>query len=184
MPESWYDVVTGGALEQGDLLPECPVARVLGIEFPLPDDVDVAIDDLDVVVLTQTCDLEHGKVDEVLVALVVAYDNLVAREGANNKFLSSSAWRKQVERGDVPGYCLLIERADDPRLPWSLVDFHHLFSLPKDYVSAFAASVGPRLRLRSPYREHLAQAFARYIMRVGLPLPGSGFTEARPSQPT
>ncbi|MHB1424077.1 MAG: hypothetical protein ACYC3I_12945 [Gemmataceae bacterium] len=54
-------------------------------------------------------------------------------------------------------------------MPWSVVDFHRLFTLPKMFVSRFAANVGPRLRLRSPYREHLAQAFARYFMRVGLP---------------
>jgi hypothetical protein len=29
----------------------------------------------------------------------------------------------------------------------------------------------PRLRLRSPYREHLSQASARFFMRVGLPRP-------------
>jgi len=28
---------------------------------------------------------------------------------------------------------------------------------------------GKRLRLCPPYREHLAQAFARFFMRVGLP---------------
>jgi len=56
-----------------------------------------------------------------------------------------------------------------------VVDFHRLFTLPKAFVSWFAASSGPRLRLRSPYREHLAQAFARYFMRVGLPNEARAF---------
>ena len=54
-------------------------------------------------------------------------------------------------------------------LAWSLVDFHHLFSLPKTSATRVALEAGQRLRLLPPYREHLAQAFARYIMRVGLP---------------
>ncbi len=29
----------------------------------------------------------------------------------------------------------------------------------------------PRFRLLPPYREHLSQAFARFFMRVGLPIP-------------
>ncbi len=50
-----------------------------------------------------------------------------------------------------------------------IVDFGRIFSLPKSFVSQFAASQGRRLRLRSPYREHLSQSFARFFMRVGLP---------------
>jgi hypothetical protein len=51
-----------------------------------------------------------------------------------------------------------------------VVDFRQLFSLPLAFVRKRAALAGPRLRLLPPYREHLAQAFARYFMRVGLPI--------------
>jgi hypothetical protein len=34
---------------------------------------------------------------------------------------------------------------------------------------AHVEKLGNRLRLCPPYREHLAQAFARFFMRVGLP---------------
>ena len=37
------------------------------------------------------------------------------------------------------------------------------------------------LRLLSPYREHLSQAFARYFMRVGLPQNIPSFPEQFPS---
>jgi hypothetical protein len=42
-------------------------------------------------------------------------------------------------------------------------------TLPKGYIADFATQGGARLRIVPPYREHLAQAFARYFMRVGLP---------------
>lgn len=58
-----------------------------------------------------------------------------------------------------------------------MVDFHRLFTLPKVFVTHFAVDAGKRLRLRSPYREHLAQAFARYFMRVGLPHDARGFEQ-------
>ena len=33
-----------------------------------------------------------------------------------------------------------------------------------------------RLRLLPPYREHLSQSFARFFMRVGLPIDTPSFT--------
>jgi len=44
-----------------------------------------------------------------------------------------------------------------------------VFSLPVRFVRKKAAD-GRRLRLLPPYREHLSQAFARFFMRVGLPV--------------
>ena len=37
-------------------------------------------------------------------------------------------------------------------------------------LKPLASSQKPSLRLLSPYREHLAQALARFYMRVGLPV--------------
>jgi len=77
--------------------------------------------------------------------------------------------RKKVRKGLLPDICLLHRRKGEPKLPWSVVDFHHLYVLQRGVVVEHAVSLGPRLRLESPYREHLAQALARYFMRVGLP---------------
>ncbi len=51
-----------------------------------------------------------------------------------------------------------------------VVDFRRVYSLPLDYFRTFAAGMEERVRLLPPYREHLAQAFARFFMRVGLPI--------------
>jgi hypothetical protein len=72
---------------------------------------------------------------------------------------------------------LLRKHEDDPKMNWSIVDFHRLWVLPKDLTTALAKASGKRLRLVSPYREHLGQEFARYFMRVGLPLNAAEFEE-------
>jgi hypothetical protein len=54
--------------------------------------------------------------------------------------------------------------------PLSVVEFHRLYTLPKEYLQSVASGTPLRLRLLPPYREHLSQAFARYFMRVGLPI--------------
>ncbi len=55
-------------------------------------------------------------------------------------------------------------------LDFMLVDLSRIHTLSLPAVRAFAELHSPRVRLRSPYREHLAQAFARFFMRVGLPV--------------
>ncbi len=169
MATAWYETISGKALAQGDLLLGCPVPRVQDYRYPPPAELDVFLDTHHLVVLSQSCDLENDKVDEILLANVLDYGLLQNREGETNPLVRGSKWRKAAVNGDLPPYSVLPETAGPPSLDWSLVDFHHLFTLPKGYVEQFAEASGDRLRLVPPYREHLAQAFARYVMRVGLP---------------
>lgn len=177
MSSDWWQVVHGAELAQGDLLKDCPVFR---IESPDGDEAVVTVEEHDVIVLTQSCDLENGKVDDVLVARVVDYVGLVAREGASKPHIKSSDFRNAAVANTLTAYLLLHERAGDPSMGWALVDFHNLFSVPKAVLSSFAEHAGDRLRLSVPYREHLAQSFARYMARVGLPVSPEGFRKAAP----
>lgn len=68
-------------------------------------------------------------------------------------------------------YCLL-NRCELPghELDFQVCDFRTLFGVHVSVAKALAAEQSPRLRVLPPYREHLAQAFARFFMRVGLPV--------------
>lgn len=175
----WYEVTEGHALLQGDILRHCPVFIVSGkATWPIArsSPVDVDISEIDLVVMTQSCDLANDKVEDVLLARLIAWSVVVKTEvETGNTLYQSSKLRKQLVEGNVPGLSLLHKHEAPPQLPWSVVDFRRLFTLPKVFVNQFAAACGPRLRLRSPYREHLAQAFARYFMRVGLPHDARAF---------
>ena len=171
--KDWFEVVDGAAILQGDVLFRCPVFQPdIIIQWPPTSDNQQGfrVRALDLVVMTQSCDLENDKVQEVLLARLVAWPDVVRNEIAKgNEAIKGSKFRKALVEGGFPALSLLHKREGSPGLPWSVVDFHWLYTLPKTYLSGFAASCGSRLRLRSPYREHLAQAFARYFMRVGLP---------------
>jgi len=176
---SWYDVVTGGKLLQGDILRECPLPSLTGLaDWPLkPDDeLDIDIRLADACVLSQSCDLENNKIDEVLLAQVVDWDAgwraLVAQ---GNPSAKGTRFRESLVAGNVPGLALLRKHEGSPIMEWSLVDFRRIFVLPKPAAAAVAVANGERLRLIPPYREHLGQAFARYFMRVGLPLNAAEF---------
>lgn len=175
----WYEVVDGPGLLQGDILPQCPIVTVLDpLPWPILPDVkfSVGVTARDLVVMTQSCDLDNDKVEDVLLAQLDSWPQTVRDENQRgNRFIQSVQFRRQLIAGNVPGLSLLHKHLPEPGLGWSVVTFHHLYSLPKSFLQKFAASLGVRLRLRSPYREHLAQAFARYFMRVGLPHDARAF---------
>lgn len=175
----WYEVVNVPDLLQGDILPRCPVVTVLDpLIWPLQAEAkfSVGVTARDLVVMTQSCDLENDKVEDVLLAQLVNWSQTLRNESQRgNQFIQSVQFRRQLIAGNVPGLSLLHKRLPEPGLDWSVVQFHHLYSLPRSFLQQFTASLGPRLRLRSPYREHLAQAFARYFMRVGLPHDARAF---------
>jgi hypothetical protein len=78
---------------------------------------------------------------------------------------------EDVRRGNLPGFHLLAEcELPDFAREVRIVDFRRVYSLPLSFVRRRATTVGDRLRLLPPYREHLSQAFARFFMRVGLPV--------------
>jgi hypothetical protein len=178
MPDTdWYQIVQGSSVFQGDLLMNCPVGTVAELPLPIPDDYQppVEVRFLDLVVMTQSCDLLNDKVEDVLLAQVIDWAEAVRADAGTNPSIKGKDFRKALIAGNVPGMSLLIKRLAAPTLSWSVVDFHRLVVLPKPFVRRFAASIGPRLRLGSPYLEHLSQAFARYFMRVGLPHPLKDF---------
>ncbi len=164
----WYQVVRSDDIEQGDILEGCPV-------FLPPEDLaeaplDEAVfrwEELDVVVMSQTCDMAKGreKVSEVL--LCPAW----RRSELTTGHLASPRGLEDVRRGNLPGFHLFAE-CDFPGFlrEVRVVDFRRVYSLPLAFVRRRAATAGDRLRLLPPYREHLAQAFARFFMRVGLPV--------------
>jgi hypothetical protein len=169
----WYTLVTGPGLLQGDILYKCPVIIPSG-EIPEGDPGDeyvleTGISIYDVIVMSQSCDLEQENLDLVLVCPHSTLTQFV--ENQENGFFKSKKFKDALKQGNVHGYhllnkCDLDGWATEPRI----VDFRNVYSLPLPFIKRLANKRGERLRLLPPYREHLSQAFARYFMRVGLPL--------------
>jgi hypothetical protein len=77
---SWYEVVTGPDLHQGDLLPNFPVAVVQSVRN-VDDGPNVFIEHRDVIVLTQTCDMPKPAQTSVLLAQIATYQRLLESVG-------------------------------------------------------------------------------------------------------
>lgn len=163
--ESYWEKIVQTNLRQGDYLTNCPVP--VFSEIPKENlALEIEIGKADLIVVTQSCDLEHGKNE--LVALCPIY-SLAEFETTNPKAAQKGFW-EQVRRAKIEGFHLLspFENPENNRQCF-VVDFREIYSLPFEFLIKHAASLESRWRLKSPYLEHFSQAFARFFMRVGLP---------------
>jgi hypothetical protein len=186
--EEWYGRVEAtDRLTQGDLISECPVLiwNPQSVELTRESDATESLKNsfdilqADVVVMTQACDLDQEKVSNVILCPHLSLDdyrNLWAEErkrraqSANSK--DWSAEFNQMRNGFRWNLALLNEgHAGELTTKHRVVDFTDVFTIPRAFLeSLLRQREKPRLRLRPPYREHLSQAFARFFMRVGLPI--------------
>lgn len=164
--ESFWEKVDESTLRQGDYLLNCPVP-LFRPDFTADHNThDVLVNEFDLIVLTQSCDLVNDKVRLVATSPICPISEF---ERQNPGFAKKGRWN-EVLKGRIEGLHLLASptNAEDNRQAL-VVDFREIYSLPFDYLTGRAAECGPRWRLRSPFLEHFSQTFARFFMRVGLP---------------
>ncbi|MFB3766236.1 MAG: hypothetical protein ACE14P_13455 [Methanotrichaceae archaeon] len=162
----WYDIVDGSnPLTQGDFINSCPVL----VPFSSTEEPKISAEviEYDVVVLSQSCDLAHRKLDLVLVSPIWPISELESR----SDFFKSRKGKDSLRQGNIPGYQLLNRcELDGFESDYLVVDFRNVYGVPLDFIIDLVKRREKRLRLLPPYREHLSQAFARFFMRVGLPI--------------
>ena len=153
-------------LSQGDILDDCPILVWKPAPPPLDLDVPPEIRIIRVVVLTQACDLAQDKTTRVVVAPVHDAAELVARN-----ILKAVAIRDQVRRGQVFGWYFLPAASAPVAVAESIVDLRELHTIERRTLE-YLVGAGKRIgRIRTPWREHLAQHFGTTYMRIALPEP-------------
>lgn len=187
MSDVWYEEVEAPAkLTQGDLIQNCPLVswKAEGLQLSGEEEAEglkgiAEAIKADTVVMTQACDLEHGKVQNVVLcphlSLSEYYEGWKAMMESKEQKPSQRAWRSHCEDirdGFVWNLAILnVGETSSLKTEHRIVDFHDIFTIPRNFLeSLLEQRKQPRLRLLPPYREHLSQAFARFFMRVGLPV--------------
>jgi len=156
----WFGEVEG-VLEQGDVL----------VDFALPamtfdEEHGLRIErrSQTAIVVTQSCDVAKNSQTDLLLASVFDFGVLRKTTG----FFQSSKYRQSLSQGNVHSEFALPPRPNGNG-EFLVVSFRNLHVVPKAYILANLPTES--LRLSSPYKEYFAQAYARFMMRVGLPLP-------------
>ena len=168
----WYVLVTGDEVEQGDIFTDCPVFLPpddLPTELTPDTDLDAVFDwqTRDVVVISQTCDMVKGreKIKEVLLCPVYR-----RAEVTQSGQLAKSGALEAARLGRIPAFQVIdASMIEGHKEDVRFVDFASVHSFPLSFVRRLAAA-RDHLRILPPYREHLSQGFARFFMRVGLPV--------------
>jgi len=166
MSNDWFQIINDESLEQGDILEEIDVL-VPTIKFLMGETNEINAKTYNVLILSQTCDLTHkGKTPWVQVTPI----HLLSTLKESHDLFKDDNNLEAIRRGIMPKYHMINEcdiAGSESEI--SLIDFREVFTLPYDYVANFVKFGKSRRRINSPYKEHLAQAFAKFIMRVGLP---------------
>lgn len=167
-PYEWYQIAPSDApLEQGDIFYEFPVIiKMLYSDEPNSSvPYQAGYQSYNVILMTQSCDLERIKDDELVVLCSIA--SCREAQGFNCK----DQWGQLIRNRIVSAH--LLDRCDIEGYEFDhqVVFLREMFTTPIGFVRQFAKNHGARVRLLSPYREHLAQAFATQFMRIGLPKP-------------
>ncbi|MHA1784538.1 MAG: hypothetical protein ACTSVE_05030 [Candidatus Helarchaeota archaeon] len=164
----WYDIINSDQeLMQGDFINECPIIIPPSKSLELNQVPDVTVKYYNTIIMSQSCDLKYSKIDFVLVCPVWTL-NEMAKE---SEIFRSKKVREKLRKGNLPGYHLL-NKCDLSgfKMEYMIVDFRNIYSVALSFLINFIKRSNKRLRLLPPYREHLSQAFARFFMRVGLPI--------------
>lgn len=187
MSDKWYqDVKADTPLTQGDLISNCPVLTwgLSSLEFSGADETEtlrgaVTAVRADVVVMTQACDLENDKVSNLILCPHLglaeyrrAWERQMDEEKQSGSAKNWASFCDRLRNGFIWNLALLNSGSSgDLTTDHRIVDFHEVYTVPRSFLESLLKYRGQaRLRLLSPYREHLSQAFARYFMRVGLPV--------------
>lgn len=169
----WYDLIDcSSKITQGDILFGCPVAKLTVNDYKIWDEFDTEIDNINGIILTQACDIENGKVDNIILCAIESktdFEKILRDKGKNEKEI------KKALEGIIKGqqnalHIINCYKSESFEQDFYIVNFKDIFSIPLTLAQRIAKGNGKRLRLLPPYREHLSQAFARFFMRVGLPI--------------
>ena len=174
MEYPWFELQENSEdITQGDIIKGCPVPILE--EFDISEEgqnVKAKIATIDGIVLTQACDIANKKVENIILCAITSKSEFEKIQYNNGK--GEKETRKNIDgiiKGQQNSYHIINNyKSEEFSQDYYIINFKDIFSVPVAVACAIAKKNGKRLRLCPPYREHLSQAFARYFMRVGLPV--------------
>lgn len=164
---SWYSKVEATSdLQQGDIIFGCQIIQPKKEAEEINQTLDVEVSEYDVIIMSQSCDLVNDKIELVLVCPFHSLTEL------GNKYseYKNPAMKDKLRQGHIIGFHLLNRLESNEINDYLVVDFKSVYAVPLNFLKQIIKKRENRIRLLPPYREHLSQAFARFFMRVGLPV--------------
>lgn len=174
MEYKWYEELNNSDnITQGDILFNCPVA-ILDPYAKLSEGAEIKtrIEYVDGIIVTQACDIANGKTDSIVIC------SLISKSEAEKQFEHAGKSQKEIKnniksivKGQIVSKHIINNyNSETYEQDYYIIDFNNIHTIPISLAKEIAKQNEIRLRLCPPYREHLSQSFARFFMRVGLPI--------------
>jgi hypothetical protein len=168
MDYPWYETnAESTGLSQGDFVPNCPII-IPPDSIVEGEEVNIEVQNIDVIVLSQSCDLANSKIEIVLVCPYFGLKEFIEQVAGNESPKGKRKTIDNLKKGNFPGYHLLNNQVDVFE-DYQVIDFKNVYGIHLSCLKNINAKLVNKTTLLPPYREHLSQAFARFFMRVGLP---------------
>ena len=151
--ESFWTEVTGEHLAQGDYLQNCPVPVFPADYGQTEGNSAVAVHLVDLIVVTQSCDLENKKVSLVAMCPI----STIAQLKTVDEKYGKVDRLEEIRKGKFEALHML-SSTDTPanNQDVRIVDFREIHSLPVQFLGAHAMKLGRRWRLKSPYHSNIS----------------------------
>lgn len=163
----WYaNINVAEPLEQGDFVLDCQIIQPVFKAEKENQTIDAEFMEYDVIVMSQSCDLRSSKIELVLVCPFYS----LTKYGDTYSQYKQAEMKEKLRKGHVFGTHLLDKCEINGTNDFLVVDFKSIYAVPLTFLKQIVSGNAERKRLLPPYREHLSQAFARFFMRVGLPV--------------
>ena len=124
-------------------------------------DIEVSIERVNLIIMTQSCDLARDSKTEQVTLCAFLPASVYSKSDLGNIKSKRQAALCLIEASETAHINL-------PSFERQVIDFRAVYTLPKNYVTTFVENK-TRARLLPPYREYVAQTFAKFFMRIGLP---------------
>lgn len=173
----WYQLVSSQTedITQGDIIENIDVISAT-LSEENNHELSAEITAVNGIILTQACDIKQGKAQNIILCPIITkgeYETKLKECGVSENKIKSDLGN--IRTGRKPDWCAInkpdfIDYQNSELDDILFINFNDTYAVPIEYVRKVVANSTRRLRLLPPYREHLGQAYARYFMRVGLPL--------------
>jgi hypothetical protein len=146
----WYKIVAGEELEQGDIfynypifLPKVTPETIKAIQNNETPDTPVDVNLVDVIILSQSCDLGNDNIDTIILCPIWLLADYEAQQVRTKKWKNAKerAKRKEdIRQGNSPALHLL---SDDDTLdiPLRVVEFKRIYTTPKDVINGICRNM-------------------------------------------
>lgn len=165
----WFEPVSSLPLQQGDFVRDLNIyVQDSPEESEDPDGQILApLDKIPLsVIISQSCDLEPQPGEEY--ALLCHVRTMAEISRAVGKSKAAGIWENAKKNRSFHYFALPECSVPTWGMPVSVVDFRRIFEVKIERLQELCVARAPWLRLCSPYREQMAQEFARKVMRVAL----------------